>query len=451
VDIYLDADIDIGLIALALAAYGFVAASLARASISGAFSFLVIGALIGGGGLGILVIDAPDIGAFSVLAELTLALVLFSAASTIRLRRLELDSGIAGRLLLIGLPLTIALGTVLALGMFPGISLGLALLIGTVLAPTDADLGHQVITDQSVPARIRRVLNVESGLNDGIAAPIVSVAIALAAFGDISSVNPILDAASELLIALAVGLVVGIVGCGLLAWAERTDASSPTSAQLATLTLAIAAYFLAAGLGASGFIAAFAAGLAFGTGNKARVEAAVAFTETQSSLLSILVWLVFGLILFDAHVLDLQDPMVVVYAILSLTMIRMVPVAIALAGARFDKASVAFMGWFGPRGLASVIFTLLALETLEGEGVSSGVLGPVVGWTVLLSVVAHGFSARPLARWYGRYSDDLPPDGPEFVGGDEEPRRAASMIHTHAGHQPEATIDSDSRRERPPS
>ena len=167
----LDRILTIGLVALAVAVYGLVAARLTRASVSAAFAFLAIGAIASGASIDIVAADLPDTKVLGTLAEVTLALVLFSAASTVRLKRLEIDSPIVARMLLIGLPLAIAFGTVLALGLFPGMSFGLALLIGTILAPTDADLGQQVIADTSVPARIRRVLNVESGLNDGIAAP----------------------------------------------------------------------------------------------------------------------------------------------------------------------------------------------------------------------------------------------------------------------------------------
>ena len=200
--------------------------------------------------------------------------------------------------------------------------------------------------------------------------------------------------------------------------------------QLAALAMALAAYFISAGLDGSGFIAAFAAGLAFGMGSKTRVEASVSFTEAQSVLLSIIVWLVFGLIVFGEHVLGLRDPMVVVYALLALTVSRMIPVAIALIGARFDKVTVAFMGWFGPRGLASVVFVLLGLEALEDAGVPSDPLGPVVAWTVILSVILHGFTARPLARWYGRFSASLSDGAPEFIG-EQEPHRTGWALHDH--------------------
>jgi NhaP-type Na+/H+ or K+/H+ antiporter len=430
VELDFDTDLGLGLIALAVALYGMVAVTLTRFSVSAAFAFLVIGAIIGGAGAGILVSDLPDLASLSFLAEVTLALVLFSAASTVRLKRLELDSSIVGRLLVIGLPLTIAAGTAVALGLFPGITFGLALLIGTILAPTDADLGHQVITDTSVPARVRRVLNVESGLNDGIVAPVVTVAIALAVVGDVSGMNPVLDAVWELGLAIIIGVVIGGVGRRLLIRADIRHTASTSSRQLSTLALAMAAFFMASAFDSSGFIATFAAGLAYGMGNKERVESAVSFTEAQSVLLSIAVWLVFGLIVVSEHVLRITDPAVIAYVVLSLTLIRMVPVALALLGTRFDRVSVAFMGWFGPRGLASVVFGILALEALEGAGVSSDPLGPVLVGTVTLSVILHGFSARPLAGWYGRYTETLPEDSPEHLG-EVEPRRPAWTVHGH--------------------
>jgi NhaP-type Na+/H+ or K+/H+ antiporter len=427
-----DLDLAIGLLALLVAAYGMVAVRLARWSVSAAFSFLVIGAVIAGAGAGVHIEDLPKADVLGALAEITLALVLFAAASTIRLKRLEHDSVAVARLLAIGLPLTIGLGTALALGLFPGITFGLALLIGATLAPTDADLGQQVITDTSVPARVRRVLNVESGLNDGIVAPLITVAIALAIHGDVDGLTPVIDAVRVLAVAVVTGIAIGGVGRWLLIRADLRRTASSSSRQLATLALALAAYFIADGLAASGFIAAFAAGIAFGLGLKARVETAVSFTEAQGTLLSILVWLVFGLIVVDEHVIGLDDPTVIVYALLSLTLVRMLPVTLALFGSGFDRVSVLFMGWFGPRGLASVVFVLLGIEALEAAGVPSHPLGPVVAWTVVLSVVLHGFSATPLARRYGSYAESLPADAVERLG-EQEPRRPAWHLHPHRG------------------
>lgn len=423
------------LLAIAVGLYSLTAGWLAKHSVSAAFSFLAIGALLGGAGIAVLGGRIPERALLSLLAEITLALVLFSAASTLRIREIEGDSKIVLRLIVIGLPLTIAAGTALALGLFPGISVGLALLMATTLAPTDADLGHQVITDRSVPARIRRVLNVEGGLNDGVAAPVITVAIALAALGSLGEVDPIADAVHELVVAALVGGLAGFGGRWLVSLADLGHTATSSSRQIAVLALALATYFAAAELGASGFIAAFVAGLLFGRGSKKRVESAIGFTEAQSVLLSMLVWLVFGLVVFADHLLEAVTPAVLLYAVLALTLVRMIPVAIALVGQRFDRVTIAFIGWFGPRGLASLVFLLVGLEAMDAVGVSAGPLGPVVAWTVVLSVVLHGFSARPLARWYGRYAERLPADSPEFIG-DQEPRRKGVMLNAPAELQP---------------
>lgn len=422
----------IGIVALLVAVYGLTAALLARYSISAAFAFVVIGVLLGGSSLGMTTTSLPDRSTLGRLAEITLALVLFSAASTVNLRNLEDDARPVLRLLAIGLPLTIVAGTLLALGLFPGVTLGLALLIGTALAPTDADLGQPVITDRAVPARVRRLLNVESGLNDGIAAPVITVAIALAVSGDLAGSTPVADAVVGLAEAALIGIAIGGIGGWLLISADRAGSTTSGARKLSVLALAIAAYYLAVSVGGSGFIAAFFAGLGFGVGSRYKAENAVVFTEAQSILLSLIVWLVFGLIVVTEHLLESPDPVVIAYALLSVTIVRMAPVALALMGDHFDRGTVLFIGWFGPRGLASIVFALLGLESLESAGVDTGPLGAVVAWTVLISVVLHGFTARPFAKWYGRHAERLPDDGPEFLDS-REPRRKGTLwtIHDH--------------------
>ena len=429
----MELELGLGVIALIVAAYGLIAALLARYSVSAAFAFMVIGALLGGGGVGMMTEALLDRSALGALAEVTLALVLFSAASTVNVRNLEDDARPVGRLLAIGLPLTVIAGTLLAWGLFPGITIGLALLIGATLAPTDADLGQQVITDRAVPARIRRLLNVESGLNDGIAAPVVTIAIALATLGDLSGSDPVLDAIGGLALAAVVGLGIGAVGGWLLIRADARGLTTGGARKLSVLALALGAYFIAVGLDASGFIAAFFAGLGFGVGTRHKAESAIAFTEAQSILLSIIVWLVFGLIVLSENLTSGFDPAVILYALLAITVLRMIPVALALMGENFDRVTVVFVGWFGPRGLASIVFAILGLESLEAAGVQTEPLGAVVTWTVLFSVILHGFSARPLARWFGRYTQRLPADSPEFLG-DHEPRRKGSMWTIHEQH-----------------
>jgi sodium/hydrogen antiporter len=390
----------LALVAFLVAAYALIAARLERLSISSAFAFVVIGVLLSADFFGILPLE-PEAESVKLVAEITLALVLFGDASSVDFQGLRRDAGPVVRLLVPGLLLTIVAGTVLALGLFPGITLGLALLIGAALAPTDAALGQPVITDERVPGRIRRILNVESGLNDGIATPVVYLALGLATAEATGSEGWVTDALLSGAIGAAAGIVVGAVGGLLLLAADRREWASPSSRQLAVLALSLGSYLVALALGGNGFIAAFAGGLAFGVATRQRAADAVAFTETQGSLLAIIVWTIFGITVGGSLIAGGLDLAAIAYAVLSLTVVRMVPVALALLGCRFQPSTVAFIGWFGPRGLASIVFLIIALEGLHGAGQETNVLVASIGWTVLLSVALHGLSAVPLASRYG--------------------------------------------------
>jgi len=302
------------------------------------------------------------------------------------------------RLLGVGLPLTIGLGTLLALALFNGMNIWLALLVGAALAPTDAALGAGVMVNAAVPARIRRLLNVESGLNDGIATPFVLVAIAGAeTAGHAAGLGPG-GAAAELALGVLIGAVAGGAGGFLVKSARRRGWAAGNFAGSAVLALAVCAYASAVALHGNGFIAAFVAGLAFRAIGGQPGERLVPFVEETGALVSLLVWLAFGAIAVVPALEDLTWQ-VVVYAVLSLTVIRMASTAVALAGARLGRAAVLFVGWFGPRGLASVVFALLALEELGEHATGQAVA--IIAVTVLLSVITHGVSADPLGRRYG--------------------------------------------------
>ena len=331
--------------------------------------------------------------------EVTLVWVLFSDAARVRVQDLRRDAGRVLRLLAIGLPLSVLAGWGLATWLFPGMGLWLALLVGAALAPTDAALGVPVVTNPVVPSRIRRLITVESGLNDGIVTPVVMLALAGAASAEgIANAPGLGEALLELAIGAAVGGAVGFGGGWLLRWARRRDWASEDFSGIAVLALAIVAYGTALALHGNGFVAAFCGGLAFGGAAGRRGPKELLFLEQASGLVSLLVWLAFGAIAVPLMP-DRIDVTIVLYAVLSLTIVRMAPVALALLGARLDRNSVLFVGWFGPRGLASLVFALLALEEL-GPGADEAVV--VIGMTVFLSVIAHGVTAGPLATRYGR-------------------------------------------------
>ncbi len=397
-----------GLTALAVVvvAYTLVASKLDRWWISGPMVFVAAGAVLGPAGLNVLPLSVTNEAVVTV-TELTLALLLFSDASTVRLREVEGDAGLPTRLLFVGLPLTILAGALVAHLVFPEIPWAAAALIATILAPTDTALGLAVVTNRSVPTRIRRALNVESGLNDGIATPFVTLFIAiLAAEEGLGDRAWGLEALKQIALAIVAAVVVGYIGGKLMVFAKDHGWTSDVSEQIAILALALLAYEGSVAIGGNGFVAAFAGGILFGAATRRRLDESVQFTETLGLSATFLVWSVFGALFLGAlftHGLSAQP---VIYAILSLAVIRMVPVALALIGTRLRPATVVFMGWFGPRGLASVVFTLLAWEDIEHAD-GGGLLLQTATWTILLSVVLHGISASPLVARYGSYVASL--------------------------------------------
>jgi sodium/hydrogen antiporter len=391
-----------GLTALAGLAlvYTLVASKLDQWWITAPMVFVAAGAVLGPSGLKVLPFALSNETVLTV-TELTLALLLFSDASTVRLRDVEGDASLPNQLLFVGLPLTMAAGALLAYLILPGVGWGPAALIAVILAPTDAALGLAVVTNPAVAVRIRRALNVESGLNDGIATPFVTFFIALVAAEDgIGDKAWGLEALKQIGLALVAAVVVGSIGGKLLALASDHQWTDEVSEQIAILALALLAYEGSVAIGGNGFIAAFAGGILFGAATRGRMETPGRFTETLGLSASFLVWAIFGA-LFVGHLLSHDlSAQAVGYAIASLTVIRMVPVAIALTGTHLRPATVVFMGWFGPRGLASVVFTLIALEDLEHSG-GGTLLVQTATWTILLSVLLHGLSASPLAARYG--------------------------------------------------
>jgi len=391
-----------GLTALAVVvvAYTLVASKLDRWWITGPMVFVAAGVILGPGGLDVLPLSLTNETVLTI-TELTLALLLFSDASTVRLQEVEGDAGLPRRLLFVGLPLTVVVGALLAYLTFPEVGWAAAALIATILAPTDAALGLAVVTNKAVPARIRRALNVESGLNDGIATPLVTLFIAVVAAEEgLGDTAWGLEALKQIGLAILAAVVVGYLGGKLLALANERGWTSQVSEQIAILALALLAYQGAVTVGGNGFIAAFAGGILFGAATRQRLAEPVEFTETLGLAGSFLVWSLFGALFVGELLTRDLSAQPIIYALLSLTVIRMVPVAIALIGTQLRPATVAFMGWFGPRGLASVVFTLLALEEIEQSGGGSMLLQTVT-WTILLSVVLHGISASPLAARYG--------------------------------------------------
>ena len=380
--------------------WGLVSGRLERFDVSGPIAFVVLGVIATHGPTALVHLQLHS-STIRSLSEVTLAIILFADASRVNLRALRADAAIPARLLGIGFPLTIAAGAATGALLFGSSGLWVAAAIGAIVAPTDAALGASIVTDERVPSGVRRTLNVESGLNDGIATPFVNLFIAGAVTADALAGTHLWSAVFDLVGGTLLGVGIGVVGATLLAWARRNKWSSPAFRPLAILALAVFSYSAAYVAGVNGFVCAFVAGIAFGTVDHHNDEAVLFFTEEAGTLLSLLVWFLFGAVMLVPGLEDVgwRD---VVFALLALTALRMVPVAVSLTGTGLDRVTVAFIGWFGPRGLASVVFGLLAVDALEPS--QSKVVLAAVTLTVALSVLLHGITASPLAARYGAYA-----------------------------------------------
>lgn len=389
---------ELAILALIVFVYSTVAGRVERTVISGPMVFVVTGFLFGPSVLGWLSGNARS-DDLRVLAELTLAVVLFNDASNVNFSVLKSQIQIPTRMLLLGLPGAVLLGFGFAVLLFDDFSLYEAAILATMLAATDAALGKAVITNESVPARLREGLNVESGLNDGICVPILLFFIALAASGKTGghTESAMLLVAKELGIGAAVGLGLTHVGARLLHWCAHRGWVNGIWLQITAIALALACFAVAHSLHGSGFIAAFTGGMYFGYLAKAATHKLVFASEGVGETLALVTWMLFGaLVIGPAFKTFTWD--VVLYAVLSLTVIRMLPIYLSLSGTGEGPASRLFLGWFGPRGLASIVFAIMVINA----GVPHAeVLALAVSLTVILSLVAHGMSANPLAKWMG--------------------------------------------------
>jgi NhaP-type Na+/H+ or K+/H+ antiporter len=386
--------------ALLIFGFGLFSRISEQSPISAAMVFTAVGMVAGPIGLGFMRegINAPLV---RVLAEVTLVLVLFIDASTINLRALIREKGVPFRLLLIGLPLTMGMGLAMALPLFGDVNPWMLALMAFILSPTDAALGQPVMTSPAVPENIKEAINVESGLNDGIALPPILACIAVLSSAAVEKLSVhywIVFTLKQLLFGPLLGALVGWLGGRLVDRASRAGWMNPTFQRLAAWSLAILAFASAETFHGNGFIAAFFGGLMLGVHSPIVRERIQEFGEAEGQQLAMFVFLIFGLAVVPA-VMRYWDAQAWLYAILSLTVIRMLPVAVCLMGTRLGWLSIGLIGWFGPRGIASVLYLLLVANELGLAG-QERILSVIV-LTVLLSVFLHGMSAVPLSHLYG--------------------------------------------------
>ena len=394
---------------LAVLAFGFglLSRAIQRTPLTLPILAVAVGIVIGPLVLDISHLDAGN-EVVRLLAEFTLALVLFYDASRIDDRRLRTHLRLPARLLGPGLVATVVLGFVIGIPLLtgdtaagPGLGLWELALLAALLAPTDAALGQAVVTQESVPQDERTALNVESGLNDGLIVPVVAALMACsigASTHDSSWFTWVIHGFKAIAYGAVPGMAIGWVAARLLDAATRRDWMEEGPAAVAVAAVPVVSFFGAEMLGGSGFLAAFIAGLTAGASVRALPKAAFDFTENSAEAMGIATWTIFGVAMAPAA-LHCATPQVVLYALLSLTVVRMVPVALALGGTGLPMSSKLFLGWFGPRGLASVVFAVGVMG--EEEIAGADLIFGVAVWTVLLSVLLHGLTAGWLARRYG--------------------------------------------------
>ncbi len=392
-------------VAVLILGYGMVSRRLDGSVITPPMIFVATGLAMGPQALGILEVGHAE-HVLHGLAELTLTLILFGDAARIDLRALRRELGLPVRLLSFGLPLSIVLGTVIAKLVVPVLSWLEAGVLASVLAPTDAALGQAVVSSPVVPLRVRQALNVESGLNDGIVLPLVTVLAGLAGISDAptrSAGEWATFALLQVTLGPLAGVVVGFVGARAIGWADARGWMSSTSGRLSGLALALLAFASAEAIGGNGFIAAFIGGITLGHVARHLCKGLHSFLEAEGQLLMLLVFLLLGsALLWPA--LTHANAAVFIYGALSLTVIRIIPVTLAMIGAGVRTPTIGFMGWFGPRGLASLLFAILIINDANlphGELIFSITLV-----TVLISIFAHGITASPLAVVYGKLTGD---------------------------------------------
>jgi sodium/hydrogen antiporter len=367
-----------------------------RSWISGPILFTGVGFILGPDGLGVLRINISGEG-LRLLAELTLAMVLFTDAANADFGVVRRNLGLPERLLLIGLPLTIVLGFLFAAIVFPSLGILEMALLAALLAPTDAALGKPVVTNPAVPPVMREALNLESGLNDGICVPIVVLLLGLAVGTQIEG-DKTVHAARVVVEAIGLGAAIGLaltwLTIRMLRFAEERGWISEHWVEIPIVALAALCFAAAQAAGGSGFIACFVGGLLLSGLGAHHKEELLRGAEHMGEALALLTWVVFGGIVV-VRMIDRVTWPAVFYAVLSLTVVRMLPVFLCLIGTRTSTADKLFIGWFGPRGLATIVFAVLVLdEHLPGNDT----IILAAGWTILLSVIAHGVTANPLVK-----------------------------------------------------
>jgi NhaP-type Na+/H+ or K+/H+ antiporter len=390
-------------LAVLVLGYAVVSERVNRSFIAPALIFLLLGMGLGPFGLGVLEAGAGTEG-YTVLAQLALTMILFNQAAKLRFDRIRLHGPVTLRLLIIGIPLTVLLGALTATLLLPVLPWWEAVCVAAIVAPTEAALIEALLGDRRIPERVRHALSVESGFYDGFALAILLTALALAsehsvhaATSERADVNWAWFMFSTEILSLLAGGAVGLVGGLVVAWSRRHEWMSDTWAQLATLALAFVCFQLGEHIEASGFVAAFTGGLAFSIVTRRRTEEGIPtqVSDAAAQLLELMVFAMFGAFAVIDGWLR-ADWRVVLFAVLALFAVRTVAVLVSLVRTDLPMSDRWFIGWFGPRGIGTVVLGLLVVN--RGEIQSTELISTIVVVTVTLSLLLHSLTLAPGIR-----------------------------------------------------
>ncbi|MEV4943247.1 cation:proton antiporter [Streptomyces zaomyceticus] len=388
---------------------------LALWGITAPIAMMVAGIALTSGSDPPLVFDFGDLAGFERAVEVVLALLLFVDATEVPAGGIRRERSVVARLLGVALPLTLGAAFLSALAFFPGRPGWVLATLATVVVPLDLAPAAALVRDARVPARLREVLNVEGGLSDGIVSPVFLICVAAAAeYRTVGSdyAEALLDAVGAAGWAVGAGSLVGCLAGRLLRRSWAKGWTLPTAARLAVLSVPLAAYSLSVFLGGNGFVASFVAGVCVAPAMRHLPEGTVRMTDDLVTLSTLALWFLFGQLVSDEF-WDGFHLSVVLYAVLACTLVRLLPVTVALAGTDLSLSDRLFLGWMGPRGVAPVVFGLLAAIELRGTG-GGDFISRVMVITVMVSIVLHGLSAELIGRRYARGRHPSP--GPRVRG-----------------------------------
>lgn len=394
----------IAIFSICIFLFSITAKKIEEFPLSGPLLFVVVGVVLGPLALNVVDIEMSH-ESYELLAELALAIVLFVGASKADLSVLKSSAAIPFRLLLVGLPLTILFGVVFGYFVFDEFGWIELAILATVLAPTDAALGEAVVTNKAVPPKIREALNVESGLNDGISVPVFLLLLALYKATGNDSVTWEFGLglfAKEIGLGLVIGFLIMIIGAKLLVYAHSKDWIAEEWKPIIVVALTFTTFTIAQLVGGSGFIACFTGGFIYGIINKKYGSELLKHAEGAGNSLTFIIWMIFGSFVITTYY-EQFTLQIFIYAVLSLTIVRIVPVLISLIGVRGTLKEKLFIGWFGPRGLASIVFAIMLLEVKLPH---LDKVIPTILCTVFLSVILHGITANPMARSFKKKSNN---------------------------------------------